>query len=166
MRRWYGAGPLHLLVMLFALALAAVAVRALGLSAVLSVGLWLVGAAVLHDLLLVPVYSVLDRGLVAALHRRRSGVPGTVGPAALNYVRVPLAFSLLLLGMFFPLVLALEPVGYPSAVALPVDVYLGRYLGLVAAMGATSLVLFGVHTVLRSRRSAEESSLGAPDAPR
>lgn len=166
MRRWYGEGPLHLLVMVFALALAAVAVRALGLSAVLSIGLWLVGAAVLHDLVLVPVYSVLDRGLVAALRRRRSGVPRPVGPAALNYVRVPVAFSLLLLGMFFPLVLALEPVGYPSAVNLPVDVYLGRYLALVAGMCAVSLVLFSVRAVLSSRRSAHNTSPGAPDLAR
>ena len=163
MRRWYGAGPLHLLVMLFALALAAVAVLSLGLPAVLSIGLWLVGAAVLHDLLLVPVYSVLDRGLVAALHRRRSGVPRKVGPTGLNYVRVPAAFSLLLLGMFFPLVLALEPVGYPSATNLPVDVYLGRYLALVAGMCAVSLVLFGVRAVLAARGPAPIPSPAAPE---
>lgn len=164
MRRWYGSGPLHLLVMLLALALAATAVRALGVPAVLGVGLWLVGAAVLHDLLLVPVYSVLDRGLVAALRRRRRGVPAQTGPSALNHVRVPVAFSLLLLGMFFPLVLRVEPHGYRNAVDLSVDVYLGRYLALVAALCGASLLLYAGRVALAARRRAQVPLPGADRA--
>lgn len=152
--RWYGAGPLHLLVSLFALALAGTAVLRLasagGLSPVLSVGLWLVGAAVLHDLVLVPAYSLLDRGLVAALRRRRSGTPARPEVSALNHVRVPLALSLLLLGMFFPLVLGTQSERYRASTGLSGDVYLSRYLAVVAALAGAGLLTYLVR-VMRSR---------------
>ena len=92
MKRRYGASPLHLLAHLAVLALAAWALlQALDLGGAERIVLWLVGAVVLHDLVLWPSYSALDR--VA-----RRGRP--VGWA--NYVRLPLGLSALLLLVFFP----------------------------------------------------------------
>ena len=79
MRARYGASPLHLLAHLAALALAAWALlQALQLGGADRIALWLIGAVVLHDALLWPAYTTLDR-----LARR--GRPA--GWA--NYVRVP-----------------------------------------------------------------------------
>jgi hypothetical protein len=86
-RARYGSSPLHLLAHLAALTLAA-----WGLLQALQLGGWerivlgLAGAVVLHDLVLWPAYTTLDR-----LARR--GRPA--GWA--NYVRVPVGISLVLL---------------------------------------------------------------------
>ncbi len=62
MRGRYGASPLHLLAHLAALALAAWALlQALQLGHAQRIVLWLVGAVVLHDLVLWPAYTALDR---------------------------------------------------------------------------------------------------------
>ena len=83
MRARYGSSPLHLLAHLAALALAAWALlQALQLGGWERIVLWLVGAVVLHDALLWPAYTTLDR-----LARR--GRPA--GWA--NYVRVPVGIS-------------------------------------------------------------------------
>ena len=92
MRARYGASPLHLLAHVAALALAAWALlQALQLGNAQRIVLWLVGAVVLHDLVLWPAYTALDR-----LARR--GRPA----AWANYVRVPAGISGLLLLVFFP----------------------------------------------------------------
>ena len=54
-----------------------------------NVVLWLVAAVILHDLVLLPTYSVLDR-------LAQKTVRG-----AINYVRVPLGLSLLMLLVFW-----------------------------------------------------------------
>ncbi|MQY15467.1 hypothetical protein SRB5_56490 [Streptomyces sp. RB5] len=97
------------------------------------VALWFVGAAVLHDLVLFPLYSALDRAVV-----RKS-----------NYVRVPAYLSGLLLIVFFPLVFRLSP-GYESASLRSADGYLFNWLGLTGALFALSALLYAV----RARRSA------------
>jgi hypothetical protein len=92
MKARYGASPLHLLAHLAALALAAWGLlQALQLGGADRIVLWLVGAVVLHDLVLWPAYTTLDR-----LARR--GRPA--GWA--NYVRVPAGISALLALVFFP----------------------------------------------------------------
>ena len=84
-RARYGASPIHLLAHLALLPLVAWALlTVLDFRAASNVVLWLVGAVILHDLVLLPAYSALDR--VA-----RVAVPG-----AINYVRVPGGLSLLM----------------------------------------------------------------------
>ena len=89
-RARYGASPVHLLAHLALLPLVAWALlTVLDFRAASNVVLWLVGAVILHDLVLLPAYSALDR--VA-----RVAVPG-----AINYVRVPGGLSLLSLLVFW-----------------------------------------------------------------
>jgi hypothetical protein len=81
LHRAYGATPLHLLAHLGALSLAAYAVLQLvGVGRADNVLLWFVGAVVLHDFLLLPFYSGLDRA------GRR--LAGSSRRFAVNYVRV------------------------------------------------------------------------------
>ncbi|MFD5704301.1 hypothetical protein ACFWJH_40635, partial [Streptomyces lasiicapitis] len=81
LRRWYGAGPLHLLLLLASFVLALYAGVRLLADDWFMVAVWFVGAALLHDLVLVPVYAAADRAVTALLgrHDRRPPAPNGVG---------------------------------------------------------------------------------------
>jgi hypothetical protein len=70
--RWYGANPLHLLALLGCFALAGYAAAQLMPSRPPGIAAWFLGAAVGHDLLLVPLYSLADRSATAAIRHRAS----------------------------------------------------------------------------------------------
>lgn len=138
-RARYGASPLHLLLVLCSFALTVYAGIRLLDGDTLLVAVWFVGAALVHDLLLLPLYTVTDRGLQVLLRRS----PGGAGPAAatgggwINYVRVPAFLSLLLLLVWYPLIL--ERVDhYTSFTGLDSGVYWGRWLLITAALFAAS----------------------------
>lgn len=57
----YGASPLHLLLVLTSFAVALYAGLRLLRGDTLGVLIWFVGAALVHDLLFLPVYSLTDR---------------------------------------------------------------------------------------------------------
>ena len=75
----------------------------------LGVLLWFVGAALLHDLVLLPLYTAADRvvqRLFRHRHRRRTADPSApVVAGGINYVRVPAFVALLLLLVWYPLIL-------------------------------------------------------------
>jgi hypothetical protein len=132
MRARYGASPLHLLVHLAALALAAWALlQALQLGGAERIVLWLVGAVVLHDLVLWPAYTTLDR--VA-----RRGRP--VGWA--NYVRVPLGISALLALVFFPVMCGKGEASYTRVSGETWEGYAGRWLLVSALLFAGAAALY------------------------
>jgi hypothetical protein len=145
--RRYGAHVWHLLVLL---ALAAVtaytASRLLGNPQLWRIALWFLGAALVWDLLLSPAYAAVD-----AVLRRTAGRVQASGVRPLNYVRVPLVLASVLLLVFAPLVLRRSEGVYVARVGLEQDVYLGRYLVLVAVLLLGSAVAFAV-AVLRARR--------------
>ncbi len=134
MRTRYGSSPLHLLAHLAALALATWALlQALQLGGWERIVLWLVGAIVLHDLVLWPAYTTLDR-----LARR--GRPAGWS----NYVRVPVGLSALLLLAFFPVICGKGERTYARVSGQSWEGYAGRWLivsaVLFAAAGALYLV--------------------------
>ncbi|MER7463187.1 hypothetical protein [Streptomyces sp. NPDC097981] len=143
-RRSYGASPLHLLLVLASFALAAYAgVRLLKGDSV-GVALWFVGAALLHDLVLLPLYSVTDRA-VQLLFRGRAGAGERSPRPSVNHVRVPAFVSGLLLLVWWPLIL--RRVGhYTAATGLPADVFLGRWLLITAALFAGSAATLLIRT--------------------
>ena len=137
MRARYGASPLHLLAHLAALALAAWALmQALQLGGWERIALWLIGAIVLHDMVLWPAYTTLDR-----LARR--GRPA--GWA--NYVRVPVGLSALLLLAFFPVICAKGERTYMRVSGQSWDGYAGRWLIVSAAL----FIAAGALYLVRSR---------------
>ncbi|MFF1417794.1 hypothetical protein [Streptomyces sp. NPDC058280] len=134
-RRLYGESPLQLLLLLASFALCAYAGIRLLKGDWLFILLWFVGAAVLHDLVLVPLYALGDRAVRSVL-RPRGAVPRT----AVHHVRVPAAVSLLLLLVYWPLVLRTSRRTYEADTRLTIDVFLGRWLLITAALFALSAV--------------------------
>jgi hypothetical protein len=137
MRARYRASPLHLLAHLAALALAAWALlEALQLGGAERIVLWLVGAVVLHDLVLWPAYTTLDR-----LARR--GRPA--GWA--NYVRIPIGMSALLLLVFFPVMCGKGDGTYTRVSGQSWEGYAARWL----LVSAVLFVVAGGLYLIRSR---------------
>ncbi|GGV13730.1 lipoprotein [Streptomyces litmocidini] len=153
-RRRYGASPLHLLLVLASFALAAYAGVRLLEGDTLGVALWFVGAALLHDLVLLPLYSVTDRAAQLLFRGRTGAGEGPPGPSV-NYVRVPGFVSGLLLLVWWPLILS--RVGhYTAATGLPADGFLERWLLITAALFAASAAVFlvrGWHATGPRRRA-------------
>jgi hypothetical protein len=136
MRRRYGASPLHLLAHLAALALAAWALlQALELGGWQRILLWLAGAVVLHDLILWPAYTTIDR-----LGRRAR-------PAAwASYVRVPAALSALLLLVFFPVICGKGERTYARVSGQEWEGYAARWLLVSALLFAGAFALYLVRS--------------------
>ncbi len=73
MRERYGASPLHLLAHLVALPLVAFALLQIARSGTaVAIFTWLIASVILHDLVLLPFYSAIDR-----VERGRRGAPST-----------------------------------------------------------------------------------------
>ncbi|GHB51377.1 lipoprotein [Streptomyces umbrinus] len=137
--------PLQLLLLACSFTLAGYAGVRLLADDWLQVALWFVGAAVVHDLVLLPLYATLDRAVVrasgAADHRERA-----------VYVRVPAALSGLLLLVWFPLISGRVADGYESATGLSASGFLPRWLLITALLfGGSALLL-----VLRLRRATKD----------
>lgn len=139
--------PLHLLLLSCSFALAAYAGVRLLAGDWFGVALWIVGAALLHDLVLLPLYAAADRAVVSVFGaaRRREWV---------MYVRVPAALSGLLLLVWFPLISGAVERRYRSATGLPADVFLARWLLITAVLFGGSALLLVVR-LLRLRRAAK-----------
>jgi membrane protein implicated in regulation of membrane protease activity len=168
-RHWYGANPLHLLALLAAFALAGYAVRAVIAAGQLrGFAIWFAVAIVAHDLLLFPLYSLADQSVQRLLPwtaRRKRDRPGSSaqvpGPPLINYVRIPVAFSLLLLLTFFPLILGLSEPEYHRASGLTTQPYLWRWLAVTGVLFATSAVVYAL-AWRRAAARVRRQSAGRP----
>jgi hypothetical protein len=171
-RRWYGANPLHLLALLAAFALAGYALHAVVAAGQLpGFALWFAVAIVGHDLLLFPLYSVADLSVRRLLPRRLAGPgaapaspdgpPGPARPPVINYLRVPTAFSLLLLLVWFPLILGLSARTYFRASGLSTSPYIWRWLAVTGVLFAASATAYA----LALRRAAGRARRARPGRP-
>ena len=159
-RELYGAGPLHLLALLasFAIAGAAVVGWFQRPSEVGNVLEWFVAAIVLHDLVLLPLYSLLDR-IAFGWRRervdraRRTTVLSLVNPTP--YVRIPAILSGLLLAVFFPVIFGLGKETELFASGIVESGYLARWLLATGVMFALSGIAYAAavaraHAALKS----------------
>ena len=138
--------PLQLLLLACSFALAAYAGIRLLAGDWFGVALWVVGAALLHDLVLLPLYAAADRALVRASGRRR----GLVG-----YVRVPAALSLLLLLVWFLRISGQVAGRYAAATGLSTDGYLARWLLVTAVLFGGSALLLAARLLRPLRRATK-----------
>jgi hypothetical protein len=138
--RSYGSSPLHLAAHAVAFAAAGWAILQLTeLRRADNVLAWFVGALVLHDLVLLPLYATLDRAAARAL-----------GARAINYVRVPAGFSALLLAVWFPTILGLNETAFGRVAGFTREDALEHWLVLTAGLFAIAAALW----LLRGRRAA------------
>jgi hypothetical protein len=137
-RRLYGASPQHLLLGLCFLALTVYAGLRLLSGDALGVAVWFVGAALVHDLVFLPLYTLAERALRAVPRAARGGRGRTGGRVLINYVRVPAFLSLLLLLVWYPLILDRVGARYAGDTGLDSGVFLGRWLLITAVLFALS----------------------------
>jgi hypothetical protein len=140
----YGASPVHLLAHLALLPFAAWAL--LQIFAINGTGrilLWLAGAVIAHDMLLLPAYSLLDRAAQRVAAR---------GPAV-NYVRVPAGLSLLLALVYLPQLTGSGEQAYRHVSGLGFDHSLERWLLATAALFALAGILY----LVRGRRGGSST---------
>jgi hypothetical protein len=160
--RWYGASPLHLLAMLASFGLAGYAAAHLVSFEPLAVLIWFVGAAIGHDLLLVPLYSLADRSVMAAIRHREPPPPAA---GWINYVRVPAALSGLLLLVWFPLILRL-PSSYHASTTLSPDPYVWHWLAVSGVLFLLSAIAFALRLRRLSRIPAPREAPARESADR
>jgi hypothetical protein len=141
--RRVGASPAQLACLVVCLGLGAYAAYfLLGDPALLRMLIWFSGAAVVHDLVLFPLYAAADRALVAAL-------PGP----QVNYLRVPALGAGLTLLMFWPGIVRQGGATHLAATGLDQAPYLGRWLVLCAVLFGVSAVVYGTRVGLRRLRA-------------
>ncbi|GAA3038946.1 hypothetical protein [Streptomyces glomeratus] len=160
--RWYGSHPLHLLVLICSFALTAYAMVRLFAVRPLAVAVWFVGAAIVHDLILLPLYSLADLTAPAVLRHRTTRVPRLPWT---NFLRVPAFLSGVLLLVWFPLIFA-RSAPYSGATGLSQSVYLGRWLAITGVLFGASAGAFAwkLRRVRRAARADEHRPAPGHDA--
>ena len=142
LRRRYGASPLHLIGHLLAIAIAVYAASRVlhpRYSRGLSYLVWLLGGAVVHDLVLAPALALLDR-LVRALPR-----------SAVNHVRFPAVVSGAMLLVYWPLILVRADGNYVRATGHHVEGFATRWLLITAGLFLASAAVYAARAGARGR---------------
>jgi fumarate reductase subunit D len=159
LRSVYGAGPVHLVVVAMALVVTAGAVWVMGVAELWnsstwwqSIVVWFVGAALVHDLIVFPLYAAADRLLGAVTRRARARREGDPRVSVINYVRVPLAACALLFVVFFPGILSQGSDTYQAATGQTQEPFLERFLVLSAAISLLSAVAYAIRRLRQSVR--------------
>ena len=106
---------------------------------------WLIAAVILHDLILLPAYSGLDR--LARFAARD----------AINYIRVPAGLSLLMLLVFWSTIRGKGDGAFHYVSGLHYDGYAQRWLLVTAGLFAVSGALYLARRAGFPRRSARST---------
>jgi hypothetical protein len=151
--RWYGASPLHLLTLIASFALAGYAAEKLLPRNTEAILVWFAGAVIGHDLLLMPLYTIADRSVIAVFGHRRSPHPPTV--SWVNYLRIPAVLAGLLLLIWFPLIFRLPP-NFTILTGLTLNPYLGHWLAVTGVLFLLSALTLAVRlgTLLGKRQTS------------
>ncbi|MFB7979169.1 hypothetical protein [Streptomyces vinaceus] len=154
-RARYGASPLHLLLTLASFAVALYAGIRLLKGDTIGVAIWFVGAALLHDLVLLPAYALTDRA-AQLLFRGRGAAGGITFPTSVNHLRVPAFISGVLFLVWWPLILR-QGGHYTAYTALSAEGFLARWLLITAGLFVASAIVLMVGTWLRLRPARKEA---------
>jgi hypothetical protein len=147
-RARYGATPLHLLGHLAAFAIAAFALaQIIGGGAWINFVVWFGGAAILHDIVFLPLYSLLDRLAHGWARRVHVAAPARLrhpDVPLVNHVRAPALISGLLLLVYFPLILGPAGPEYFKATGHHLEGYARNWLLITAALFLGSAIVYAV----------------------
>ena len=146
--RWYGANPLHLLTLVGCFALAWYAGAGLLHGKPVGVAVWFAGAVIGHDLILMPLYALADKSVMAVFRHRPPKLPTVPW---INFLRVPVVLSGLLLLIWFPLIFRI-PSHFPRTTDLSLDPYLGHWLAVTGALFLLSATALAVRLGVRAGR--------------
>ncbi|MBO0768126.1 MAG: hypothetical protein J2O48_05515 [Solirubrobacterales bacterium] len=130
-RRHYGATPLHLLGHLAAFAVCIYALTKLLKGNFVE---YFIGGALLHDLVFLPLYSLLDRVARGGERPVRYA----------NYLRIPAVMSGVMLVVYFPLIFGSERVNYVHDTGRQPPEFLGRWLLITAVLFLISAFSYAV----------------------
>lgn len=163
-RRLYGDHVLHLLVLLAALALGAYTVSVLGVDQLFnprvwwqSIAVWFAVAVIGHDLILFPLYALVER-LLPKGRRTAEPVDATRRVPIVNYLRLPTLATALTFAMFLPGIIEQGAFTYTAATGLTQEPYLARWLLLVAGFYLTSAVCYLVRSLTTRTRPARPTT--------
>jgi len=161
--RLYGSNPLHLLVTIACFAIAGYAANKLAAGGdVKGILIWLVGAVVGHDLILFPLYALADRSIMMVFRRRPPALPAVPW---INYLRVPVVFSAILLLIWFPLIFRLPTQFQADHTTLPTNVYMGRWLAVTGALFLLSALALALRMGSRGLRGRHGPGEQIADSP-
>ncbi len=157
-RRSYGASPAHLVghLLLFALAFWAIGTM-LDMRAAGNWVLWFLAAAIVHDLVFLPLYAVLDSVADRLTRRRRLRVP------VVNHLRVPAVVSGTLLLVGFPLILDRAPGNIERVAGVAPSGYGTAWLAITAGVFALSAALYGVRLLRGGKRDELQHAVARGD---
>ncbi|MGH3744398.1 MAG: hypothetical protein ACRDTP_06015 [Mycobacteriales bacterium] len=145
-RRHYGAHPLQLLALLATFALSGYAFYRASMGPLpVRMLVWFAAAVVGHDLVLYPLYALADRSWHVLsrrvrLHRADGDAPRY--PPAVNYIRVPVVLSGVLLIAFWGTISGQGDGYFFSASDHHFTSYLARWLVITGLFFAVSAVLY------------------------
>jgi Na+/melibiose symporter-like transporter len=163
-RRLYGANPLHLIAHLAAFAVAFWAIgQILDGGTIINWIVWFIGAAILHDLVLLPLYSTLDRGLGIVTPRRRAEsrrVP------LINHLRAPAVIAGILLIVYFPLILGLSSRNYLNDTGHHLAGYTRNWLLITVGLFLISALVYAVRVRRRRPRRPRRPPVRKPPPAR
>ena len=157
-RALYGASPLHLLAAIASFAVAGYAIfRIFETPTALGFLVWFGAAILAHDLIAFPLRALLD--LIATQSLGGTGSRDSeLRVPALNHLRVPALLSLLALLLFFPLILGIPADNYEGDTGISIDVFLGRWLGIVAVLFIGSALIYAVRLGRAERRARADDA--------
>ena len=134
--------------MIACFAIAGYAANKLRTGDVVGILVWLAGAVIGHDLILMPLYTIADRSVMAVFRRRPPALPAVPW---INYLRVPVVFSGILLLIWFPLIFRLPTQFTSDHTGLPLAPYLGRWLAVTGVLFLLSAVAYAVRLGVSGR---------------
>ncbi|WP_413806677.1 hypothetical protein [Streptomyces sp. OE57] len=162
LRRLDGESPLRLVLLLCSFALTGYAGVRLLSGDWFGIALWFIGAAVLHDLVLLPLYALADRAVAAVLP---APAPARgIKHGWTNHVRVPAFVSGVLLLVWFPLILGRQERRYENATGLSADVFWPRWLLITAVLFGASALWLVIRVAIRGWRRRPGARSGAAQA--
>ena len=161
--RLYGSHPLHLLTLIAGFALLGYVVAIIKPVTLWnphvwwqSIIVWFAAAIIAHDLVLFPIYALIDWLIDRPSSRTRVKPPSPhfhPWVPVLNYLRVPALGAGLTLLVFLPGIIRQGATTYGAATGQTQDPFLGRWLLLTAAMFTVSAAIYAVRVATARRRT-------------